>query len=161
MPSGQESLLAGRSSTPLTDDDVRKVTNTILGLDQEVPFRHGPGEKTRCRVYNDGDEELCEIVFGPDIYPGTSAVDPNAILSMRAAVAHELSHFHRWKDKTELVGDELVHLDEALTSLDAVRRYSASLYHQEVLQLVADAMQRLSLYAQSKLAPQPPDAAAE
>lgn len=146
MPSGYESLLAGRSTKPLTDGDVRSVTNTLLGLDDQVPFRHGPGERTRCRVRIEGGEEHCEVVFDADIYPGTSSVDPNASLSMRAALAHELSHYHRWKDKMELLDDELRHLDEALTSLDAARRYGPKLYPEEIQQLVGDAMQRLILF---------------
>ena len=70
---------------------------------------------------------------------------------MRAAVAHELSHFHRWRDKTELNGEHLTEIDEALTSLDAVQRYQAHLNENEVRQLVADAMQRLQAFAQRHL----------
>ena len=83
---------------------------------------------------------------GPDIYPGASVLDPNSALSMKAAVAHEISHFHRWKDRTEL--DRGVHrdLDEGLTSLDAALRFAGQLSPHEIQQLIRDAMQRLQLH---------------
>lgn len=149
MRSGLPSLLAGRNAEPLTDEEAVRVTNVIIGLDREVSFRYAPAERTRCRVFNDQTgSEVCEIVFGPDIYPGKSVVDPNSALSMRAAVAHELCHFHRWRDKTELDGDFLVPIDEALTSLEAVQRYHAQLNETELRQLVADSIQRLQMFAQ-------------
>jgi hypothetical protein len=67
---------------------------------------------------------------------------------MRAAAAHESSHFHRWRDKTELDGGHLSDIDEALTSLDAIRRYYGTLNDTEIQQLVSDAMQRLQILAQ-------------
>ena len=151
MPFDRASLLAGRNSAPLSDSEVVRVANTFIGLDREANFRHAAGEVTRCRVYVQGGETICEIVYGADIFPGTSVVDPNSSLSMRAAAAHELSHFHRWRDKTELDGEHLTELDEALTSLDAVQRYQAHLNENEVRQLVADAMQRLQAFAQRHL----------
>ncbi len=85
------------------------------------------------------------IVFGPDIFPGTGVLDPNSELSMKAAAAHELSHYHRWRDTTELpVG----HLDEALTSLDAALRYARELSMHEIQQLIRDAVKRISLHRQ-------------
>lgn len=62
---------------------------------------------------------------------------------MKAAAAHELSHYHRWRDTTELpVG----YLDEALTSLDAALRYSRALSSHEVQQLIRDPIKRISLH---------------
>jgi hypothetical protein len=151
MPSDRSSLLAGRNSVPLTETDILRVANTFLGLDREANFKHSADEVTRCRVYVQDNETICEIVFGADIFPGTSVVDPNSSLSMRAAAAHELSHLHRWRDKTELDGEHLTEIDEALTSLDAVQRYQAHLNETEVRQLVADAMQRLQAFAQRHL----------
>lgn len=97
-------------------------------------------------------EAYAEIVFGPDIYPGVGVADPNSSLSMQAAAAHELSHFHRWKDKTEVSNADLAELDEALASLEAILRYPKQLNDHEVRQLVADAIQRLQIYAQRKIA---------
>lgn len=148
MPNDRESLLAGRATRPLDKHDVVRVTNTFLGLDREASVQHDPAGRTRCRVYEEGGEIICDIMFGPDIYPGTGSADPNSILSMRAAAAHELSHFHRWKDKTELDGAHLTHIDEALTSLGAIQRFHSQLNETEVRQLVADAIQRLQLFAQ-------------
>lgn len=128
---------------------MQRVIAVFVALDREVPFRHAANERTRCRVYEDNGESICEVVFGPDIFPGRSVIDPNSALSMRAAVAHELSHFHRWQDETELDGEALAHIDEALTSLDAVQRYSRHLTETEVRQLVAGAMQRLQIFAQN------------
>ena len=152
MSSGRASLLAGRNGAPLSDQEIVRVANTFLGLDREANFRYAAGEATRCRVYEQDSETICEIVYGADIFPGTSVVDPNSSLSMRAAAAHELSHFHRWRDKTELYGEHLTEIDEALTSLDAVQRYQAHLSENEVRQLVADAMQRLQVFVQRHLA---------
>jgi hypothetical protein len=143
------SLPAGRNQAPLSEDEVRRVTNTILGLDSTIPFRHGPGQRTRCRVFQEEDHEACEVVFGPDIYPGPGIATANSSLTMRAAVAHELCHYHRWYDKTELIGDKLEHLDEALTSLDAIRRYGSKLDDYEIVQLVGDAIERLALHGAS------------
>jgi hypothetical protein len=151
MPFDRPSLLAGRNSAPLTEAEIVRVANTFIGLDREANFKHAAGEVTRCRVYVQDKETICEIVYGADIFPGTSVVNPNSSLSMRAAVAHELSHFHRWRDKTELNGEHLSEIDEALTSLDAVHRYQAHLNENEVRQLVADAMQRLQAFAQRHL----------
>ena len=126
------------------------VGTTFLGMDAEVNFSYGSGERTRCRVIEKEGEIVCEIIYGEDIYPGKNFVDPNSSLSMRAAVAHELSHFHRWKDKMELDGKKLEEIDEALTSLDAILRYQRHLSEFEVRQLVADAIQRLQNFARDQ-----------
>src|SRR5258707_2602962 len=114
MPSDRSSLLAGRNSAPLTEAEIVRVANTFLGLDREANFKHAADEVTRCRVYVQDNETICEIVYGADIFPGTSMVDPNSSLSMRAAAAHELCHLHRWRDATELDGEHLSGIDEAL-----------------------------------------------
>jgi hypothetical protein len=139
----QRSLLAGRSSVQLTETQVRSVTNTFLGLDSEVAFQHDEIGYTRFAVGVEDGEEVGRVYFGPDIYPGPSVLDPNSALSMKAAVAHEISHFHRWQDRTEL--DLGVHrdLDEGLTSLDAALRFAGQLSPHEIQQLIRDAMQRL------------------
>ena len=66
---------------------------------------------------------------------------------MVGAVAHELSHYYRWKDKTELSGTHLVEIDEALTSLDAVQRYHSHLSEHDIRQLVLDSIRRLQIFA--------------
>ncbi len=150
MP-GRESLLAGRNTQPLSETDVRRAVNTFLGLDPNVPVRHEAAAKTQCRVANtETGEEYGEIVFGPDLYPGPGVVDPNSSLSMQAAAAHELAHYHRWNNKTELTAGELVEIDEALASLEAIMRFPRQLSDHEVRQLISDAIQRLQLYAQPK-----------
>ena len=87
-----------------------------------------------------------EVVFGADIYPGSSVADPNSALSLEAAAAHELTHYHRWRDKSALSEASLEHVDEALTSLQAILRYDHQLNRTDVRVLVSDAMQRLRLY---------------
>jgi hypothetical protein len=148
MSEGRASLLAGRNTKPLDDSEITRAANTFYGLDREVPFRFAGGERTRCRVYSEDGTTQCEIVFGTDIYPGNSVVDPNSSLSVQAAAAHELSHYHRWLNKTELDGEHLTEIDEALTSLEAILRYSRNLSETETKQLVSDALQRLQLFAQ-------------
>jgi hypothetical protein len=116
-------------------------------VEDQCDARHEPGVNTHFSAATDADgTEYGMIVFGPDIFPGTNALDPNSELSMKAAAAHELSHYHRWRDSTELVKG---HLDEALTSLDAALRFSSQLSTYEVLQLVRDAVKRLSLHQQA------------
>ncbi|WP_157083470.1 hypothetical protein [Bradyrhizobium manausense] len=114
-----------------------------------TPVRHEPSARTRFRVTVENEETLAEIVFGPDIYPGTSVVDPNSSLSMQAAAAHELCHYYRWRDKTEVEDGVLVHVDEALTSLEAVLRFP-KLGEHDIRQLVSDAIQRLQIFVQEK-----------
>lgn len=142
-----QSLLAGRSAVGLDHRQIRSVANTFTGLDSEVPYKHDPSGTTRFVVEVDEDDEDFGIVyFGSDVYPGNSVLDPNSALSMKAAVAHEISHYHRWKDRTELPLDDHRHLDEALTSLDAALRFTGQLSSHEIQQLVRDAFQRMQLH---------------
>lgn len=149
MPKEKWSLLAGRNQAPLSDDDVRRAINTFLGLESAISARYEENERT---VFNVGREEsgekYGEIIFGPDIYPGRSVIDPNSALSLKAAVAHELTHYHRWADKTALPHDFMEHLDEALTSLQAIMRYERHLGEHDIRQLILDAIQRLQLFIQ-------------
>lgn len=121
--------------------------NTFLGLDAEAAVRFAPEAQTVFRVMRDTESgvQYGEIVFGPDIYPGTNMIDPNSSLGLPAAAAHELTHLYRWRDKQALDDETLEHLDEALTSLQAIAHF-AGLRPVEVRQLAADAMQRLRLY---------------
>lgn len=149
MSQKRPSLLGTRNGAQLTSDEIRRASNTFLGLDKNVNVRHDPTARSVFRVsLDEAQEQFGEIVFGPDIYPGSSVVDPNAALSLDAACAHELTHFHRWKDKTQLVREELEYLDEALTSLQAILRYDRHLTEIDVRQLVADAIQRLQFHIQ-------------
>lgn len=146
------SLLAGRSTVPLEEQRVTSVVATFRGLQTDVPledqcdFRHEPNAATHFEPQTGEDgSAFGMVIFGPDIYPGTGALDPNSELSMKAAAAHELSHYHRWRDTTELA---IGHLDEALTSLDAALRYSRQLSAHEIQQLIRDAVKRISLHQQ-------------
>lgn len=140
------SLLGGRSTKPLSDGEIRSVGSTILGFGDEVSFKHDPTGATRFVVEEEEGEEVGRIYYGADVYPGPGVLDPNSALTMKAAVAHELSHFHRWNDRTELPLGEHTPLDEALTSLDAVLRYSSKLSEHEIQQLVRDAVHRLQTH---------------
>jgi hypothetical protein len=147
MPSKASSLLAGRNKAPLSPEQINRAANIFLGFDNTVSTRYAPNANTGFRVTTDDrGAPFGEIVFGPDIYPGTSVVDPNAVLSLVAASAHELSHYHRWLNSLALDDDRLEHLDEAFTSLQAISRYHAKLNDIDVRQLAADAMQRIQLF---------------
>jgi hypothetical protein len=147
MPNERSSLLAGRNNVPLTPEEIRRATNVFLGFEDKVNARHDPSSKTAFRVSGDGSGNVYgEVVFGPDIYPGSSIVDPNSALSLQAAAAHELTHYHRWTDKTAISEEHLEHVDEALTSLQAILRYDHQLNRTDVRVLISDAMQRLHLY---------------
>lgn len=147
MAKNRYSLLVGRNQAALSPDEVRRAINTFLGFDKNVNARYEQSARTAFRVrQEESGEQYGEIVFGPDIYPGPSVIDPNSALSLDAAAAHELTHYHRWKDKTALPKDSMEYLDEALTSLQAVMRYDRHLSEHDVRQLVCDAIQRLQLY---------------
>jgi hypothetical protein len=150
MPTDRLSLLAGRNRAPLTSDEIRRAVNTFLGLDEDVSARYDQSSPTAFHEVTDTSGTYGEVVFGPDIYPGSSVVDPNSALSLDAAAAHELTHYHRWKDKTALTSDDLEHLDEALTSLLAIFRYDRHLSDTDIRQLVADAVQRLQLFVRQR-----------
>jgi hypothetical protein len=144
------SLLAGRNKAPLSEEEVLRAANTFLGMDPNVNALYDPASPTLFRVDRDnGGHEYGEIVFGPDIYPGHGLVDPNSLLSLTAAVAHELTHFYRWRDKATLADPALRHLDEAFTSMQAALRYEGHLNQTDIRQLIADALQRLRLYHDS------------
>src|ERR1041384_4351326 len=114
--------------TPLTDAEVRRAISAFIALDPAVNVRHEDGARTTFRVSRDEQGvEFGEIVFGSDIYPGGSVADPNAGLSLNAAAAHELTHYYRWVDRTQLIDQRQEHLDEALTSLEAICRYERNL----------------------------------
>jgi hypothetical protein len=153
MPANRESLLAGRYAQPLDKAGTARAISTFLGLDPKAPVRYEAGTRTIFKVTIGADgEEIPEIVFGPDLFPGIGVVDPNSSLSVQAAAAHELTHYARWNDKTELPQDQLFEIDEALTSLEAILRFQKHLSDHDVHQLVADAIQRLQLYSQKNLA---------
>lgn len=141
------SLQGGRNQSPLSADEVRRAVYTFTNLDSTVNVRHEDGKRTAFHVTRDEDgNDFGEIVFGPDIYPGGSVVDPNSGLSLLAAAAHELTHYYRWRDKTQLDDPAQEHLDEALTSLEAISRYERHLSPIDVRLLTADAILRVRLY---------------
>jgi hypothetical protein len=151
-PKAVPSLLPGRSTAPLDENRANSVSATFMGLQIDVPredqcdSRYDPSALTHFEPQeSDAGGAYGLIVFGPDIFPGTSALDPNAEVSMKAAAAHELSHYHRWRDTTEL---DVGYLDEALTSLDAALRYSHHLSGYDTQQLIRDAIRRVSLFQQ-------------
>lgn len=151
MARGPMSLLAGRNTAPLNDQEQQRVSNTVIGLERNINFRVASGERTRFRVYNnDADEEVAEIVFGEDVFPGNGVADPNSSLSLKCAIAHELSHYFRWHDKTEYSDEAHEHLDEAVTSLEAILRYYQHLTDNERQQLIRDAIQRVQIFVREQ-----------
>src|SRR5712664_1438149 len=118
------SLPPNRNNQPLTENQVDRIFLTFRYLDPQVPVRHVPGKRT-CFIVTAGlgGEDVAEVCFGPDIHPGGAILDPNSIMSPRAAAAHEIAHYHRWADGTELPHGPLDNIDEALTSLAAVLRF--------------------------------------
>lgn len=156
MPAPHNSLLAGRNVRPLTDSQIRQVAAIIVALEPNVAFDYRQEAKTSFHVREEGGEEYGEIVIGPDIYPGYSSVDPNSLLGVQAAVAHELTHYRRRLDAIELPHGVKQHLDEALTSLEAIVKYERHLTEIDVRQLVSDAIQRIYLYLREELPPEDP-----
>ena len=139
------SLLPGRNTAPLSKAQITRAATMLFGLDQRVNARYERGSSTRFVVRNEegSEEEVGEIVFSEDIYPGTNLANPNSILSLKGAAAHELAHFYRWQGGTELPHGHLSHLDEAMTSLEAALRYYFDLDRTDIQGLISDALQRL------------------
>lgn len=141
------SLLEGRNAAPLNEREQRRAANVFLGLDPTVSARYEAGSRTRFVVSLDEDgDEFGEIIFSADVYPGGNLVNPNASLSLDGAAAHELAHFYRWVNKSELPHGELENIDEAMTSLEAALRFSAKLSPNDIQGLISDALHRLRLH---------------
>ena len=149
------SLLDGRNLTPLSDREQRRAVNVFLGLDRGVNARYEEGTRTRFLTsIDDVGEEFGEIVFSADVYPGGNLVNPNASLSLDGAAAHELAHYYRWLNKSELPHGQLTHVDEAMTSLEAALRFSGQLSPNDIQGLISDALHRLRLHVE-ELEPPP------
>jgi hypothetical protein len=144
------SLIAGRNPAPLTEKEVQRVTDTAFAYEPTVTFKYDATATTAFHVRVDPltNDEYGEVVFGPDIYPGTNVVVANAMIGIEGAIAHELQHYHRWRERSVLQQPALEHLDEALTSLQAIGRYRR-LSDDEIQRLVADAIQRIGLFIAS------------
>jgi hypothetical protein len=139
------SLLHGRGTAPLTEEQQEKISAAFYYFDRTANVRFDPG-RTRFKPVNGNPDMNHEILFGPDILPGQNIADPNACLSMRGAVVHELTHKARHDDATEINDPALEHIDEALTSLSAILKFQRKLEDFEIVGLVSDAVQRLQLH---------------
>lgn len=146
MARGDASLQAGRNTQPLNDFEVSRVQATFFNFDRTANVRYDQESRTLFRPIMGEDGLNHEIIFGPDVFPGAAVADPNACLSMRCAVAHELAHKARHDNHTEVNERELEDIDEALTSLEAILRFQGELSNQDIRELVADAIQRLMLF---------------
>lgn len=146
------SLLSGRNSRPLDDDEKRRVSSQFLGFDIQINARYVGQSHTRFCVTIDAKsgESYGEILFSDDIYPGRNNASPNSVLSMSAALAHELAHYHRWVDKRELEYGELQEIDEAMTSLEAALMFERKLLSTDIMGLISDALERLRLFANNQ-----------
>lgn len=145
--SRQASLLDGRNVSPLNEREKRRAANVFLGLDPRVNTRYEEGNRTRFVVaVDEGGEEYGEIVFSEDVYPGQNHANPNASLSLDGAAAHELAHYYRWVNKSELPHGHLTHIDEAMTSLEAALRFSGKLSEGDIQGLISDSLHRLRVY---------------
>jgi hypothetical protein len=142
------SLPPGRRQAALSEPEMRRAETVFRALDYKgrVEFDARAGGKTRFVVRPDestGEEEGV-IIIGPDLYPGLAVANPNSVLDPTATAAHEITHYIRWQEGRELpVG----HLDEAMTSLQAICTFKATLSPTELEQLVSDALERLIQFA--------------
>lgn len=131
--------------------EIIRATNTFIGLDRTINARYENDTTTRFVATTDEQgQELGEIIFSNDIYPGQNTVNPNAALSLDGAAAHELAHYYRWRDKSELEHGVLTHIDEAMASLEAALRFSNSLNGTDIQGLISDALHRLRLYVETQ-----------
>ncbi len=141
------SLLEGRNNVPLDDREKKRAANIFLGLDARVNARHEAGTRTRFVTgVDEAGEEYGEVIFSADIYPGGNLANPNASLSLDGAAAHELAHYYRWMNKSELPHGELINIDEAMTSLEAALRFAGKLSDGDIQGLISDALHRLRMH---------------
>lgn len=135
------SLPPGRNQSSLDEAQKAQVEQAFRGLGYQgkLEFREGPGTKSGFVPNNAG--EPC-IVIGADIFPG-KAMNPNAMMDMLSAAAHEISHHSRWTNSWE--HREFEHLDEAVTSLQAACWSKQFLSPSQIESLVSDAIERLGL----------------
>src|SRR3546814_740039 len=112
------SLLDGRNTVPLTDGQIQSVASTLFGLDRDVPFIYREDGPTVFRVRVEDGHEIAEIAYGTVIYPGPGVANANSQLGMKGAVAHEICHFHRHRNLTEL-DDERLRQDRKSTRLNS------------------------------------------
>lgn len=150
------SLLDGRNLSPLNEREQRRAANIFLGFDGNVNARYEEGSRTRFLVeVDDNGDEFGEIIFSNDIYPGPNLINPNASLSLEGAAAHELAHYYRWSNKSELPIGQLTHIDEAMTSLEAALRFSQKLSANDIQGLISDALHRLRMHVDALPEQQP------
>jgi hypothetical protein len=148
LPRGSISLPPGRRQDALSEAEMRKAESAFRALDYRgrIEFESHSGGRTRFAVRRDdtNGEEYGLIIIGPDIYPGQAVANPNAVLDMTATAAHEITHFIRWQEGRELPEG---HLDEAMTSLQAICIFKTVLSSMQIEQLVSDALERLVLFS--------------
>ena len=126
------------------------VSSQFLGLDQEIPARYDEHCRSHFEVVEEAGSKVGVVFFGPDIYPGRGdTLDPNSTLPMKAAVAHEATHFHRWRDGHQFNEPGLEFLDEAQTSAESVVRWNRALSDHEMTELVRDASHRIDMFKRS------------
>ena len=146
------SLPANRNLEKLTEHQVELV-NRLFGafepgavtLEWENEYGARSFFEPRTDEYG---QEYGVIRLGPDIFPGKSVGNPNAVLDVYGAVAHEIEHFYRWQSGYELPAGWHRDLDEALTSLQAVCRQQGQLTKPQLVQLVSDALHRLTQHVE-------------
>jgi hypothetical protein len=144
MSSNEASLPPGRRQAALTEEEMRRAEEIFRALYYEIQieFEPGNGSHTRFVVKTDATngEKTGLIIIGPDLYPGADVANPNAVLDAVAAAAHEITHYIRWREGRALPRG---HLDEAMTSLQAVCSFRSALSPNQIEQLVTDALHRL------------------
>ena len=155
------SLPPGRNAVLLTDQDQRRVGTTFLGFEPDINAKYEAGTYTRFIVSTENGNDFGEIIFSEDILPGPNVVNPNSLLSLSGAAAHELSHYHRWFDGRELLHGFLTEIDEAITSLEAAQRYGHQLRPTDIQGLISDALFRLNIFVQAQKAQAADDSAIE
>ena len=148
MARGSISLPPGRRQTALSDVEMRKAESVFRVLNYTGPIAFEPqaGGRTRFTLRTDeatGQEEGL-IIIGPDLYPGQAVANPNSVIDALPTAAHEITHYIRWEEGRELPQG---HLDEAMTSLQAICIFKTALSSLQIEQLVSDALVRLLQFA--------------
>lgn len=120
-----------------------------LGYQGPIEFDGGHGGRTRFVVRDTEDGEVGLIVVGPDVFPGFDVANANAVMDPLAAVAHEITHYERWRSGRELPMGHLEDIDEAMTSLQAACAFHRDLNSLHIEQLVSDALERLARFVRN------------
>lgn len=109
----------------------------LLGFKHDISFSE---YSNTAFVFVSEGEKYCRLVIGTDVYPTDTPTTPNASISYRGAIAHEIiGHYEAWIGDFECTNR---YIDEAQASIRAAR-FAPDLSMEERINLIKDGILRL------------------